>query len=482
MAPKSSNPLSETMTPQSGSIGVSDMNVATRQYVDATLDGRSEPNRFAGFQYNSNTSIGTLKDWFGGLYRTGAGHGTASLICGPHSGNTKPGWDAHNATNNTVPAGGATGAGSFRDYTPITVMTRAKCRSQNGSYYNGNNGMIALRVYGGVGITQIFSVNIAGVTKKWASNTGPGSWWSGLGSAQQGWNAYRVTISWTVGSQTASIGNINIGIGVEKDGTAFFGRYGWSSAHTYHLPSQWVANYLGSHYSAYTTKWSLFNTGTSSEMYVTGGGQANPFTVARTSVGWAADVSDGTITGTGANASEFFWDWFNVTSRNKLRMEFASDDKHSIWIYDVWGNQVFHKAESYGGFGDTTPKRYDFTPPYAGNFQIQVQVFETGGGETPVWVGGVIWDHVKYGNAGPPIIASAKAGHSSGSWHGSRYSVSGDDNLIWSTRKNLRYTANGSGTGSGVFHHYPGTSTVASSTDWSGRVWWMPQQNYIRQE
>lgn len=445
--PKSSNPWSETQTPTTGAIGFSDCNVATITYINATLDGRQgTANKFTGGNWNSQNSMGELKDWFGGMYQQSASHGTNSLIAGPYSSNMRPGYDGHNMVGNKVKAGGTMHLSEFRDYTPITMMARAECRTSNGTYYDGNDGQIVFRVYGGSGISQVFSVNIAGTTKTWASNTGPGSWWTGLGSAQRGWNAYRVTVSWTGPSgATASIGNLNVGIGMEMDGCAFFGRYGWGPVH----PNQYNAsNYTGTTYASYTTKFALLNTGTTSERYATGGGQVP-----------GNNVPSG--------ASEFYHDWFTVPNRNVLRFEFSGDDRFKIWVHDVYKTELFHHDVNPGKWNDSNPWRKDWTPPYAGNFQITLQPIETGGGNTPCWVGGVIWDKTSYGTNGPPIIAAAKAGTAA------QYDWASEKNLVWSTRRGDRYADNGDTKGSGAFFYWPNASP-GSNAELSNQLWWVP--------
>jgi len=450
--PKSSNPWSETQTPTSGTIGISDCNVATRTYINATKDGRKgSANLFAGVEWDSQNSMGELKDWFGGMYKQSAAHGTSSLISGPYSANMRPGYDAHNITGNTVQAGGELQLTDFRDYTPITLMTRIRCRTSNGSYYDGNDGQVVFRAYGGSGINQIFSINMAGTTKTWASNTSPGGWWTGLGSAQQGWNAYRVTVSWTnAAGSTASIGNLNVGVGTEKDGAALFGRYGWGPVH----PGQYNAsNYTGTTYAAYTTKFALTDKGTKSERYTTGGGQ---------------------VPGNNApaNAAEFFHDWFTVSNTNVLRFEFSGDDSFKIWVRDVDKNELFYHDVNPGQWNDANPWRIDWTPPYAGNYHITLQTFEGGGGNTPCWVGGVIWDKTKYGNSGPAIIAAAKAGTAP------QYNWAAEKDLIWSTRRNNRYADNGSTKGSGAFVHFPNASP-GDNTSLSNQCWWVPLTEQI---
>ena len=142
--PRTSNPISEHATSLSyGEIAISDLNVATRQYVAATNTGRvgnTPPN--AGFNWNSDNGLKTLHEWVGGMYFTADASGTSdgSLSTGPHAYTMYPSFKGKYCTQNKlrpIPGEGVS-MGDMRQHTPITILARTKCRTHDeNDYYDG---------------------------------------------------------------------------------------------------------------------------------------------------------------------------------------------------------------------------------------------------------------------------------------------------------------------------------------------------------
>lgn len=462
------HPVSEHSTTMNfGEIKVSDVNVATRQFINATQAGRSEANLLAGFtRYQQNSSLKTLSEWVGGMYFSAdpSGGEDNSLSVGPHAYTMYPGFKGHLATHNNLTPSNIS-LGDMRQHTPITVMTRVSCRSNANNYYNGTDGQIVLRPFGVNGLNQTFSVSIAGETKTYASNKSPaGGWWTGLGDgtlSSSSFQGYRIKIGWSyaygnkippsIAAQT--IKNMAIGMGVGSQGATFHGVYGWGPANA-SLPKDdgtgRMGNYVADSFSVWTSR-ENFTTNDSTSKFKTGGSQTPIPTY---------------------EAVEFFHDWFYTEATN-VRLEAAADDVFEIWIRDDLSREL-HYAKKGGTWNDATPYQANLNlSSNSGWYQIICQAKETHtGGGSPAYVGAVLWDRDKHGDDGPQSIKNAKAGYVYG------YGTQASAGCIWTTRMAGGYV-DSNDVGSSRWYYKNGSDTPMpeAGDDLSDRIWWVPQQH-----
>lgn len=469
--PRTSNPISEHATSMSyGEIAISDLNVATRQYVAATNTGRvgnTPPN--AGFNWNSDNGLKTLHEWVGGMYFSADPSGTAdgSLSTGPHAYTMYPSFKGKYCSQNKlrpIPGEGVS-MGDMRQHTPITILARTKCRTHDeNDYYDGVDGSIALRPYGVDGLNTTFTVTIAGDTHVFASaNSGGKHQWTGLGSEGSDFNGYRAHVQWSYphGFPPAlalqSIDNMAFFIGTSKQGSTFHGIYGWAPAlKSYETGVNYVAKYFGN----WTSRDNLPEPQTAESKATTGGSQVP--------------------NATSAGQEEFFYDWFYADTTT-IKLEASGDDSIQIEVRDPKENILYDSGLTGGGWnGEDPPISQTITLPEPGWYQVMCKAKESPGA-TPAFVGCVIWDKAVYGEGGPPVISTLK----SGDWPSDdNYSVKISDGFLWTSRLAsgmIRPSEPDLAYGAARWFTDNGSMTRVAGK-WSDRFFWRPQQHSIYRE
>lgn len=446
-------------TSSQSSIGMSDINAATRQFINATGGGRSGTPA-AGYDWNQpSSSLKNLSEWVGRMFNTTSGSSDGSLTVGPHAYTEHRSLLGNSALQNSIKPEKNIRMGAMRQHTPLTIMTRVVPRTANGTYYNATDGQIILRPFGVDGLTTSFSVTIAGDTKTYASNSAPASWWTGLGSTGVAMNAYRISVSWTQDGHTQTVSNMCIFLGESGSGSGnkatFHGVYGWAPV----MPDSNNTNYISKTYGVWTSRDAITGSGGASKS-VTGGSQVP--------------------NATSAGQEEYFQDWFYAPSKN-IMIEFAGDDEVQVEIREDDGTNggglLYDSGLVSGRFNQSTPHVKDLTLNKAGWHQIVCRAKE-GPGNTAAHIGTVIWDKDAHGTGGPPMLAAAKAETQDG------FSVAHSDGFIWTSRRVSGYAttaADGNGyDGNNVF--YKNNAQTSSNLDAganSCRVWWLSQQGKI---
>ena len=443
-----------------GQISIGDVNASTKQYIAATGAGRAGAG-IAGFARDAENGLRTLHEWVGGMFYSNDASGGAdgSLTTGPHAYTRFPGWKAHLASQNILTPNDDISLGDMRQHTPITIMARAQPTNKDSGgtdYYDGTDGAIVMRAYGVSGLSQVFSITIAGITKTFSSGSDivqatQGGWWTGLGSGDGSakWHAFRCRVGWTYdGVHGQEIANIGIGLGAQNQGATLHGRYGWGPVRRDPNADNWISR----NYAIWTTRNNFTTNGTDSR-FRTGGSQP------------PQDYAT-------AGQEEFFYDWFYSPTKN-IRLVCSGDDLINVWVHDcnsenVWQLGTDNEFSVSGRFA-TTPHAANITLPDPGWYQIIAGAKELPGG-TPVHVGVAIWDRDEYGDGGPPNVQRAKDDEIDG------YDIEHSDGFLWTTRLNSGYRGTGDGREDGQARYFSNAKTVGQYSD---RLWWLPQQNKI---
>ena len=439
-----------------GTIAVSQVNAATRHYINATQGGRSGTG-VTGFSSDTENGLKNLHEWVGGMYYSNDATGdvTNSLTTGPHAYTRFPGWKGHLASQNTLSVQDDISLGAMRQHTPITIGVRTSPINKDAggaNYYDGTDGRIVMRAFGVNGLDQVFSINIAGETKTWAAGVSPSNgWWTGLGSGDGSakWHGFRCKVGWTYdGVNGQEIANIGVGIGYQNGGGTLHGRYGWGPV----LRPSGAKNYVAKHFGIWTTRDS-FTANTKASRFTTGGNQPP--------------------NATSAGQQEFFYDWFYAPTRN-IRVELSGDDQINAWIRDCNNYQVWRYGNNddfahSGGWPNEHPLGYNVTLPSTGWYQVIAGAKESPG-STPAYIGMVIWDRDAHGTTGPANVQAARNDEIDG------YNVAHSDGFIWTTRLSSGYRTQSDDVIFGQAMYLPNATTVGAYSD---RVWWLPQQNTI---
>lgn len=470
--PRTSNNQSETSTTRSdGSIGISDVNAATRHFTgDGSMGNHWSKRIFReGKSWNSQSGLKALHEYVGGMYYSADASGGAdgSLTVGPHAFTRYPSFKGSWSTQNKVtPYPEELSLGDMRHHTPLTVFSRVQCRTVDADkYYNTKDGKVAIRPYGVNENSHTFSVSMAGETKTWSSKVGPAAWWTGLGGDGASWGGYRVKIGWsyTYNGKTAAqtIKNIAIGMGAQDQGSTFHGRYGWSFANGAHASS--VKNYVSKYFGVWTSR-SAFTSNSKSSKFTTGGSQAP--------------------NATSVNQTEWFYDWFYCPATT-IKFEACGDDQIQVMIKKADGTTIHDTGLKGGAWNSANPKfSQKLTISEAGWYQVMCKAVEKAAtGTSPAFVGCVIWDVNVHGDDGPPTIKKLRAFNVE---HGD-YAYKNSDGCLWTSAKNAGSVTTSDSQSYDVtlgayrWHTQAGKVTPRTSI-YSDRLWWLPQVNKFYRE